>query len=370
MSPRRPGAAVRLLLAQLGILAAGLLVAAGASGVIGPRVFHDRLADDHLAPAVAARAEDAFHAANWIDVAILTVLTVLLAGTATVVLNRRINRAVAALAGAADDLAGGNYRARIPVPTFTPETDRIAGAFNDMAAQLRTVEATRRRLLDDLAHELRTPVATLDGYLEGIEDGVVQPSPQTLTLLRGQTARLTRLIGDLAAVSAAEEGRLVRDVRREPPGQLVADAAAAARAVAARDHPDKDLRVAVEAAADLPDVLVDRERIDQALANLLTNALRHSHCGGTVTVRARRAGAAVEIAVADTGDGIAAEHLPHLFERFYRADTARDRASGGSGIGLTIARAVVRAHGGTLSADSPGPGQGATMTIRLPAAVT
>lgn len=245
------------------------------------------------------------------------------------------------------------------------EFDELAESFNRMASRLQDAERLRGRLLADVAHEVRTPVATMTAYLEALEDGVQVLDPVTIALLREQARRLTRLSEDLTAVTRAESGELTLDRRPTPPGDLVATAVGAGRERATEQG--VDLRADV--AAGLPDVLVDRLRIGQVLDNLVTNALRHTPPGGTVTAHAAPGpGGQVRLIVHDTGEGIAAEHLPHLFERFYRADTARDRAHGGSGIGLAICQALIHAHGGTITATSPGPGAGATFTITLPPA--
>ncbi|MBD8057338.1 HAMP domain-containing histidine kinase, partial [Rhodococcus ruber] len=214
----------------------------------------------------------------------------------------------------------------------------------------------------DLAHEMRTPLATLDAHLEALEDGIRVPDAETLAVLRSSTARLGRLAEDMGAVSRAEEGRLSVTPARTDTRSLV-DAAVR---VAADRYAAKG--VALVEDVEHPDaVTADPDRIGQVLGNLLDNALRHTPTGGTVTLAATTVDSDVEITVTDTGDGIAPEHLRHLFDRFYRADPSRRRQEGGSGIGLTIARALVEAHGGTLTASSGGPGTGARFTVRLPA---
>ncbi|MBD8057342.1 two-component sensor histidine kinase, partial [Rhodococcus ruber] len=213
----------------------------------------------------------------------------------------------------------------------------------------------------DLAHEMRTPLATLDAHLEALEDGIRVADTETLTILRSSTARLERLAEDMGAVSRAEEGRLSIDPVPTDTATLVEAAVRAAtdryaaRNVTLIHHLERPTAV-----------IVDPDRIGQVLGNLLDNALRHTPAGGAVTVTADVDDRWAEITVTDTGEGIAAEHLGHLFDRFYRADTSRRYQEGGSGIGLTIARALVEAHGGTLTAESPGAGAGARFTVHLP----
>jgi signal transduction histidine kinase len=175
---------------------------------------------------------------------------------------------------------------------------------------------------------------------------------------------LTRLSEDLGAVARAEEQGLALQTAPVDPAALAASAVAAAE----DGYAAKGVRLTVETPPTLPQVRVDRDRMGQVLANLLGNALRHTPSGGRVTVAATSTDPrSVELSIADDGDGIPAEHLPHVFERFYRVDEARDRAHGGSGIGLAIVKAFVEAHDGTIAASSPGPGRGSTFTVRLPA---
>ena len=182
-------------------------------------------------------------------------------------------------------------------------------------------------------------------------------------MLREQVDRLARLSEDVALVTSAEEGRLRLDRRTTDIARVARDAVTQAQA----RYADSDVTVVADAPDELT-VNADPDRIGQVLTNLLDNAVRHTPAGGRVTVQASRDHDDARVTVTDTGEGIAAEHLPPVFDRFYRVDTARDRRHGGSGIGLSIARAIARAHGGSLEAASPGPGAGATFTLRLPMA--
>ncbi|CAN5869305.1 hypothetical protein BH23ACT10_BH23ACT10_25440 [soil metagenome] len=233
-----------------------------------------------------------------------------------------------------------------------------------MAAALEDTEATRRRLLADLAHELRTPLATLEGYVEGLSDGVVAAEPATWRTLTDALTRLRRLVDDMAVVSRAEEQPPNLDLRQVTPADLVRRAVRAAQPVAQRRG--VGLRGTVN--DRVPAVRVDVERIGEALHNLLDNAIRHTPRDGEVTVAAEVHDRWIHLVVSDDGDGIDPADLPHVFERFYRADAARGGHDGGSGIGLTIVDAIVRAHGGRVHADSRGHGTGARFTIRLPSA--
>ncbi|MGC5027910.1 sensor histidine kinase [Tsukamurella sp. DT100] len=289
---------------------------------------------------------------------------VIASATASVLIARRVNRSVERLAGAVQQVADGRPGVRVAPVSLGPGADQLVGAFNEMASRLESTDRSQRRLLADLAHEIRTPVSVLDGYLEAIQDGVVPPDEVTLTMLREQTTRLARLTDDVLSVSHAEEGRLDLKPSIVDVSDLVRSAARAAWT--AYTHDGVELRVVV--GSERMQVHGDRQRLDQVLANLLTNALRHSPAGGLVEIFAVRVPQRrVRIAVADHGDGIDAEHLPWIFERFYRTDVARDREHGGSGVGLTISKAIVTAHGGHLWVESEGAGHGATFAMTLPA---
>ena len=362
---RVAGLAGRLLLAQSLVLVAGALTAWLIAANVGPSLFHQHLTSANVGstPTQIAHTEMAYQSANTLSLSLALLAALVAALGVSVYQTRRIGRSVATIATAASDVAGGHYDIRVPGPGLGPEFDALAGAFNQMAGRLGSVERTRRRLLADLGHEMRTPVATLEAYLEALEDGVATLDAETAELLRSQTRRLALLSEDISTVSRAEEGQVRLDRHAVQPDLVVA----AAASTAAEAYDAKDIRLVSDIASGLPKLSLDPERIAQVLGNLLDNALRHTPAGGTVTIKAAtsRTGE-VALSVADTGDGIPAEHLPHVFERFYRVDTARDRTHGGSGIGLAIAKALVEAHGGQLSVASPGTGQGSTFLILLP----
>jgi signal transduction histidine kinase len=308
--------------------------------------------------------ERAYQSATSISLSLALLAALLVAMAVNVYIARRIGRSVAVIAGAASEVAGGRYDVRVSSPRLGAEFDALTSGFNQMATRLGSVERTRRRLLADLAHEMRTPVATLEAGLEALEDGVATLDVGTAGLLHSQTRRLTRLSEDIMSVSQAEEGQVRFDLRPVQPESLVS----ATVDSFAEGYEMKGVRLVASIQAGLPQMLVDPERMGQVLGNLLDNALRHTPEGGSVTISAASSSRAAEVAlsVEDTGEGIPAEHLPHVFERFYRVDTARDRTHGGSGIGLAIARALVEAQGGQLTAASPGTGLGSTFRILLP----
>jgi len=256
---------------------------------------------------------------------------------------------------AADRVAEGDYAARVPVPA-KGEVAGLARSFNAMASRLEVDAQQRRALFADVAHELRTPLSVVRGNVEGMLDGVYPRDDERLETLLDETAVMTRLLEDLRTLSLAESG--VLRLHNEPTevARLVDDLLTAfePRAAAA----GITLTAAVGA---MPPVALDPVRIRQTLENLLANALRHTPRGGKVWLEARLTGKTVCFAVADTGQGIPPEHLPHVFDRFWKSAD-----SGGSGLGLAIARGLVEAHGGEIRAESA-PGRGTTVRFDLPA---
>ena len=361
-----PGLSARLFAAQTLVAAVGAMTLWLVASAIGPTIFHQhlkRVATD-VTPAMSRHVEDAFRSASVISVSAALVGSLIAAVAISAYVSRRIAAPVIRLATAASAVADGHYAVRVTPPGLGPEFGALTAAFNAMAGRLEAVESTRRRLLADLAHEMRTPIATLGAYLDGLDDGVVILGGDTMTVLRTQTARLSRLAEDISAVSSAEEGQLDLAMQPLAPADLVASAVAAA----ADRYSNKGVVLDAEVPPNLPRLLGDPDRLGQVLGNLLDNALRHTAAGGRVTVRtsAPHQSCGIEIDVADTGDGIPGEHLPHIFERFYRVDSARDRAHGGSGIGLAITKALVEAQGGHITAASAGPGQGSVFAMTLP----
>jgi len=360
--------AARLFAAQTLVALAGAATLWVVAAVIGPAIFQNHLTQAQVAQVSADTArhvDEAFRSASAVSIGVALLASLVAALAISAFATRRIAGPVVRLAAAAGDVAAGRFDVRVPDPAVGSEFAGLAASFNGMAQRLQAVETTRRRLLADLAHEMRTPLATLDAYLEAIEDGVAAMDPETVALLRAQTARLGRLTEDVTAVSRAEEGQL--DLH---PIVLSADQVIDRAAAAARERFDaKGVTLATDTAPRSGRVEADPERMEQVLGNLLDNALRHTPAGGTVTLAAHHGGGSepggVEFVVTDTGDGIPAEHLAHVFERFYRVDRARDRAHGGSGIGLAITKALVEAQAGTVTASSAGLGHGAVFTVRL-----
>lgn len=361
---RRPGIGARLLLAQTTVLLAGAATVWVVAAIVGPPLFREHLrragvpTDSHE----QMHAEEAYTYATAISIGVALGVSALAALGVTWYLSRRVQRSVTEVSRAAAAVAEGRYDSRVSPPNLGDDFDALARAFNQMAGRLETVEHTRRRLFGDLAHEIRTPVSVLEAYVEAVEDGVKTLDPETITVMRDQTRRLVLFSDDVAALAQAEEAPAVLAPTSVAPDELVATAVAAA----ADRFAAKEVTLRSCVPADLPRLWADPQRLGQVLGNLLDNALRHTPRGGRVDVSGDADDRRLDITVTDSGDGISAEHLPHVFERFYRVDSARDRDRGGAGIGLAIAKALVEAHRGHIAASSRGPGTGTTFAISLP----
>ena len=278
----------------------------------------------------------------------------------------RMLRPLAQLNRAAVRVGQGDLSERVRV-RGPSEVRGLAAAFNNMAEDLQRSDTLRRNLTADVAHELRTPLSNIRGYLEAIRDGVLPADQATVETLHQQSTHLSQLVDDLALLARAEAGALALDVRTVSLGTIVRQSVEAfqARADAA------GVSLELEVADNLPDVLADSRRVSQIISNLMENAMTHTPAGGTVTVSAgvsegdTAETGAVDISVSDTGGGIAPDDLERVFDRFYRTDPSRARATGGSGLGLTIARQLAAAHGGNLTATST-LGEGSRFICTLP----
>jgi signal transduction histidine kinase len=282
---------------------------------------------------------------------------------ASVLVSRGLASPIHRLAGASRRLADGHYDERVRVEGPT-EVHQLAASFNAMAVAVEDAERRRQELIGDVAHEMRTPIATLEGYLEGLLDGVVEPSDRVWAKLHDEAGRLRRLIEDLQELSRAEAHQLTVVCRATAPAAIVRPTVERLEA----DLAERGLSLEVDLPPGLPDVQADPERAIQVLTNLVTNAMRYTPPPGQIAVRVRAEDGIVRFGVTDTGIGISPEELPRVFERFYRVDKSRSRTLGGAGVGLTIAKALVETMGGRICAHSPGPGQGSTFTFELPTA--
>ncbi len=295
------------------------------------------------------------------QVTFAAVAVAIVAAAAAAWLSRRIVRPVELLTEAARKLEKGDLGQRVDV-RGSDELALLGRAFNSMAESIERNEELRKQMTSDVAHELRTPLNNLAGYLEAIADGVVEPGEGTIASLQEEATLLVRLVADLEELSLADAGRQVLNLEPQPLAPIVEQAVAmvAPRARAAGI-------TIVQETWPAPMVDVDRRRIAQVVRNLLENAVRHTPDGGTIRVSLRGQETKVELTVSDDGPGIAAEHLENIFERFYRTDASRARATGGAGLGLAIVRQLVEAHGGRVWAANAAGG-GALFTVELDAA--
>lgn len=362
---RRPRLVTQLLAAQVGVLVVAAVVATLVAVTVGPSLFHEHLQRAGMSGTgeMSVHVEEAFTSTGLITLVVALGAALAVATGATVLLARQVTQPLGALHEAARQVAGGGYNDATRLHTSGPaEFADVTTAFVQMATRLQSVEQVRQQMLSDLAHEMRTPLATLTVYLDAVDDHVAALDEGTTSVLRDQVIRLERLVRDINTVSRAEE---------DPLHMTTLDIAELTRTlVESFDKPGTDHRIRVTTPGPSVRIPGDRDRLTQVLTNLVDNALRHAGPTGQVEVTVRHCEGQAVITVADDGDGIPAGALPHIFERFYRTDTARDRAHGGAGIGLAICSALVRAHHGTITARSPGPAQGATFTVTLPAQIS
>ena len=362
-SPGPYGIGMRLLFANSMVVIAGVAATIAVALVVGPPMFRRLMGNPALLASLGKDPyEHVFRDAMTRSVGIALAVSALVALTLSWYLSRRVHRSASELSHAATAVANGRYGIRVARSHLGKEFDAIADAFNQMAERLGAVEGTRRQLLADLAHEIRTPVSVLEAYMEAVEDNVRRLDHEAISMMRDQTRRLVRLTTDVTALANAEQGVAPLAPSWVAPEDLIATAATAF----AQRYQAKDVALATHVQDNLRKIWADSERLGQVLGNLLDNALRHSRPQGKVELAAFSAGGVVSVTVSDTGDGVAADHLPYLFERFYRVDAARDRAHGGAGIGLAIAKALVEAHHGQIVVNSDGLGTGTTFTITLP----
>ena len=357
----------RLFIAQTVVLSAGVLTAGLVAALLGPQLFHAHLVQaGHLEDATLLHIDEAYASSSLISLSTALLTALVLAIGVTWYVTKRITRPLHALSRAANAVADGQHHVRVTETGHGPEIDALGRAFNDMAKQIEQTETTRRRLLTDIAHELRTPLATLTARLEGLEDGVSDWGADSLRIFRSQLDRLSRLANDLSEVSRAEEHRLSLRLALVDVNTLVQTTAESARSA----FEDKGVALLVEppGSSHPPHVTGDPQRLGQLLENLLSNALRHTPPHGTVTLSVARSNGHVAITVRDTGEGIPADQLERVFERFHRGDSARHADGRGSGVGLTIARGIAESHGGSLHALNSADRHGATFILQLPAA--
>ncbi len=355
----------KLFLSYLIVILVGVVVLAGAVQIQTPAAIqrHIERMEAHLGsdPGLAEDLRVNFiRAIN--EITTTAVIVSLIAAIAvSLFTSQRIVQPIRAMMQASREIAAGHFNRRVTVVS-EDELGALADSFNQMAEELELTEQRRLNLIGDVAHELRTPLTNLRTMLEALTDGVLSPEPSTFQTMNNEVLRLQRLVQDLQELSRAEAGEMAMFPEWIDPGDLVASVV---DRLALQFH-DKGVALHVNLAPDLPKVHVDPARITQVLVNILGNALQYTPPGGEVWVSVRRIGDEIRFVVKDSGRGIPPEDLPHIFERFYRVDKSRARASGGSGIGLTISKHIVEAHGGKIWAKSKGIGQGSEFGFTLP----
>ena len=329
----------------------------GAGGIMGGSM------GDMMAPFGTAEQDflEAINRSLW--------LTGLIAGAAAVLIGVIITRQIVAplqrLTRAAQQIATGDLSQRVPVES-KDETGELAASFNTMTEALAQNEELRRHMVADIAHELRTPLTVLQGNLEAMRDGVIKPTSQQLDSLHHEAQSLSRLVDDLGTLSLAEAGQLKLHLEAVDVSGIIR------RVATGMENQAQQGRVSMEVSLpdSLPHAMADADRVAQVLRNLLSNALRHTPAGGSIRVSAQPSPQSVKdllVSVADTGQGIPAQELPLIFERFYRVDRSRARSTGGAGIGLTIVKQLVEAHGGRVWVESE-MGKGSKFYFTLPVA--
>lgn len=277
---------------------------------------------------------------------------------------RRITVPLRQMTQVSQRISAGHYAERIVIaPVHTAdELGQLASSINTLAVALEQTERRRLEVIGNVAHELRTPIATLEGYLEGLLDGVIEPTPRTWAMLHTEAGRLRRLVDDLQELSRAEARQIPLSLQPVAPQRLVQNALEPLEGQFA----EKGLELQIHVPEDLPQVMADPTRAVQILTNVLVNALRYTPAPGKVALAVSREDAMVAFRVSDTGVGLSPEQIAHIFERFYRVDKSRSRTLGGSGIGLTIAQSLAQAMGGEIRVESAGLGQGSSFTLTLP----
>jgi histidine kinase len=372
--------ALKIFLSYLVVILVGSIVLASATEFSVPRSFNR-----HMAAMSSMMGEIIDEPTEGIDLnsdlfknfrAAVNEALILAAGAAffvaifiNILVSRRIVAPVREMMIASKHITEGNYSERVHVPgnQSPDEMDELAQlgvSFNQMADKLEKTEAVRRQLIADVAHELRTPLTAIKGSMEGLIDNLLPAEPTTYQQIYREADRLQRLVDDLQDLSRVEAGAFDLQLRSTTIHNLVKTATAKLD----YQYEEKGVQLKIDLPSELPAVTADEDRISQVLLNLVGNALQYTPPGGRVDIRASIQAKEILISVSDTGIGISAEHIPNVFTRFYRVDKSRTRASGGSGVGLTIAKHLVEAHNGRIWAESPGRDQGSTFFFTLPLA--
>ncbi|EKD87953.1 MAG: integral membrane sensor signal transduction histidine kinase, partial [uncultured bacterium] len=296
-----------------------------------------------------------------------TIFALLAAIGASFLISRQVVEPIQRLMKLSRKIAAGEYEERLQISgnvqeNQLDEVDQLALSFNQMADKLEKTESVRRQLIGDVTHELRTPLSAIKGYMEGLIDGVISATPDTFNQVYAEADRLQRLVNDLQELSRVEAGAYQLKIEPVVTTTLIETVVNHFN----RQFDEKGIILKKSIEPNLPNVAVDKDRIVQVLTNLIGNALQYTPTGGEVMVAVSSIKEEVVFTVTDTGIGISPDHLPMIFNRFYRTDKSRTRASGGSGIGLTIAQALVKSHNGRIWVESAGEGKGSSIHFTIP----
>ena len=370
---------VKLFFSYVIVILVGVLVLATTAQLVIPAAFERHMGGMHssMSDTMGSGNEgtmgDSMYA-NFQAGVMEALVWASLAATLTAVIvswfvSRQVVTPVQGMMRASQRIAEGHYDERVQVPgniqrDELDELAELALRFNQMAARLDQTETMRRQLIGDVAHELRTPLTVIKGTMEGLMDGILPAESETYQQVHQEADRLQRLAADLQELSRVESGAVSLHLQLVPVDRLVSSVTGRL----GRLFEDKGVRLATEIPGNLPDVMGDEDRLLQVLVNIVGNALKYTPEGGRVEIMAKQQDRLVTLVVKDSGLGIPAEHLQHVFTRFYRVDKSRARLSGGSGIGLTIAKSIVEAHGGKIWVESEGQGRGSVFSFSLPIA--
>lgn len=354
----------QLLLGQTVLIVIAGITLIGTAMLLAPSIFKRHMLEAGIDSATAQKhMTEAFASAFSLSLSAAMLASFVIAGIIALYLIRRISRPIESLAVAAENLSSVGGSLKVDLGSSTTEIDRLAAALTRMSNDLSRSEEDKARMLRDLAHELRTPISTIGALVDGIEDGVVPGNAHSWNTIRDQLQRLNRLSRDVRDVSHSYDQSLANQKVSVDP-KLILSLAISSWA----PHFEKK-GVILESimSADMRNIEVDPMRIGQVLSNLLENALRHTTKTGKVELILEYFNGRVHFKVSDNGEGISEDQLPHIFDRLYRGDTARQSGNSGSGLGLTIARSIAESNSGTLVATSKGRGQGSTFIMTLPA---
>jgi two-component system sensor histidine kinase BaeS len=366
----------KVFLSYVAVILVGVVVLATAASFSAPAAFERNLASmgAMMSGGMMGNAQTAEanlysgYQMSVTEALSLAALAALIAAiAASYLVSRQVVGPIQKMVGISHRIAEGELHERLKISgnlarDQLDELDLLALSFNQMADKLEKTEVVRRQLIGDISHELRTPLTAIKGYMEGLIDGVLPASSQTFQQVHSEVDRLQRLVNDLQELSRMEAGAYPLNLKSVPVLKLVKNV----ESRLSRQFEEKGILLVAAVPTGLPNVLADEDRILQVLINLTGNAMQYTPAGGKVTISALCEKNEVRITVADTGIGIAPEHLPHIFTRFYRVDKSRTRASGGSGIGLTIAQSLIKAHHGRIWVESAGEGKGSAFHFTLP----